>query len=86
MESAFLFTAQLYKSTSRICGAPIILEACLITLDHFPLFLAETKLNQDAMLKVNTDSTKARYTVFMIFFPTLKLFSLLFLFRCWDFL
>ncbi len=51
--------------------------ACLITLDNFPLFTAERKLNQETMLKDITDSTSDRYTAVKISCLTLKPFSLL---------
>ncbi len=36
---------------------PVIVDACLFTLDMFFLFSAERRLNQETILKVITDST-----------------------------
>jgi len=58
IETAFLFTTKFYK-LNLLGLLDAILDVCLITLGiFFFLFSAERKLNQDAILKVITDSAR----------------------------
>ncbi len=86
-KSCFSLYSTIIEIQNWVCGYPIICDACLITLDNFPLFTAERKLNQETILKDITDSTSDRYTAVKISCLTLKSFSLLKRdTRCWAFL